>query len=63
MRLLLVVLLAGVGARGSAQTPPGGDTTYHVARRILIGGEGSWDISPMMRPATGCFSVTEPRLK
>lgn len=43
MRLLLMMLLAGVVAPGSAQAPAGGGTTYHVARKIPIGGEGPWD--------------------
>jgi len=43
MRFMLVMLLVGVADPGSAQAPPGGGTTYHVSRRIPIGGEGSWD--------------------
>ena len=43
MRLMLVVLLVGIVAPGSAQAPSGAGTTYHVSRRIPIGGEGSWD--------------------
>jgi len=43
MRFMLVMLLVGVAEPGSAQAPPGGGTTYHVSRRIPIGGEGSWD--------------------
>jgi DNA-binding beta-propeller fold protein YncE len=43
MRLLLVMLLMGVVAPGWAQAHAGGGTTYHVARKIPIGGEGSWD--------------------
>ena len=43
MRLLLVMLLIGVVVPGWAQVPAGGGSTYHVARKIPIGGEGSWD--------------------
>jgi DNA-binding beta-propeller fold protein YncE len=43
MRLLLVMLLVGVVAPASGQAPAGGGTSYHVARKIPVGGEGSWD--------------------
>ena len=43
MRWLLVMLLVGVVAPASAQAPASGGITYHVARKIPIGGEGSWD--------------------
>jgi DNA-binding beta-propeller fold protein YncE len=38
----MVVLLVVVTAPGAAQQPRGG-TTYHLARTVVIGGEGFWD--------------------
>ena len=43
MKMMALMLLVGVVTVGEAQVSPGGGTTYHVAQKFTIGGEGPWD--------------------